>query len=128
MPPSLWCPEDLYSARRTLSTGADLLTNKQRQRISGVFADEAIIGRLKHLRGSALRFRNFGGHTVTEHTALMTSRLVSSDGGPVLRFVWPDQTARSGSSQAGYADAGPVRMLMPVLADGARISGACEPQ
>jgi hypothetical protein len=31
----------LYSARRTLSTGADLLTDKQRQRISALFADGA---------------------------------------------------------------------------------------
>ncbi len=33
--------DPLYSARRTLSTGADLLTDKQRQRISALFADEA---------------------------------------------------------------------------------------
>jgi len=32
--------DPLYSARRTLSTGADLLTDKQRQRISALFADE----------------------------------------------------------------------------------------
>ncbi len=29
----------MYSARRTLSTGADLLTDKQRQRITALFAD-----------------------------------------------------------------------------------------
>jgi transposase len=33
--------DPLYSARRTLSTGADLLTDKQRQRISALFADDA---------------------------------------------------------------------------------------
>ncbi len=33
--------DPLYSARRTLSTGADLLTDKQRQRISAVFAEDA---------------------------------------------------------------------------------------
>ena len=32
--------DPLYSARRTLSTGADLLTDKQQQRISALFADE----------------------------------------------------------------------------------------
>lgn len=32
--------DPLYSARRTLSTGADLLTDKQRQRISILFANE----------------------------------------------------------------------------------------
>ena len=32
--------DPLYSARRTLSTGADLLTDKQRQRISTLFADD----------------------------------------------------------------------------------------
>jgi transposase len=32
--------DPLYSARRTLSTGADLLTDKQRQRISALFANE----------------------------------------------------------------------------------------
>ena len=29
----------MYSARRTLSTGADLRTDKQRQRITALFAD-----------------------------------------------------------------------------------------
>ena len=33
--------DPLYSARRTLSTGADLLTDKQRQRISALFTDDA---------------------------------------------------------------------------------------
>ena len=33
--------DPLYSARRTLSTGADLLTDKQRQRITALFADDA---------------------------------------------------------------------------------------
>jgi transposase len=33
--------DPLYSARRTLSTGADLLTEKQQQRISALFADDA---------------------------------------------------------------------------------------
>jgi len=33
--------DPLYSARRTLSTGADLLTDKQQQRISALFADDA---------------------------------------------------------------------------------------
>ena len=32
--------DPLYSARRTLSTGADLLTDKQRQRITTLFADD----------------------------------------------------------------------------------------
>jgi transposase len=32
--------DPLYSARRTLSTGADLLTDKQRQRISALFANK----------------------------------------------------------------------------------------
>jgi len=32
--------DPLYSARRTLSTGADLLTDKQQQRISALFADD----------------------------------------------------------------------------------------
>ena len=32
--------DPLYSARRTLSTGADLLTDKQQQRISALFANE----------------------------------------------------------------------------------------
>jgi hypothetical protein len=31
--------DPLYSARRTLSTGADLLTEKQQQRISALYAD-----------------------------------------------------------------------------------------
>jgi transposase len=33
--------DPLYSARRTLSTGADLLTDKQQQRISALFTDDA---------------------------------------------------------------------------------------
>ena len=33
--------EPLYSARRALSTGADLLTDKQRQRITDLFANDA---------------------------------------------------------------------------------------
>jgi transposase len=33
--------DPLYSARRTLSPGADLLTEKQQQRISALFADDA---------------------------------------------------------------------------------------
>ncbi|MGI8590664.1 MAG: transposase, partial [Nakamurella sp.] len=33
--------DPLYSARRTLSTGVDLLTDKQQQRISTLFANEA---------------------------------------------------------------------------------------
>ncbi len=33
--------DPLYSTRRTLSTGADLLTDKQQQRISTLFANEA---------------------------------------------------------------------------------------
>lgn len=80
----------LYAARRTLHTGLDLLTDKQRQRLTALFAalrevitlgrtlkrravdvlayfdrpgtsngpTEAINGRLEHLRGSALGFRN----------------------------------------------------------------------
>jgi len=80
----------LYAARRTLHSGLDLLTDKQRQRLTALFAalrevitlgrtlkrravdvlayfdrpgtsngpTEAINGRLEHLRGSALGFRN----------------------------------------------------------------------
>jgi transposase len=84
--------DPLYSARRTLHTGADLLTVKQTSRLENLFATdeliglvtlgrtlnkraadvlayfdrpgasngptEAINGRLEHLRGSALGFRN----------------------------------------------------------------------
>ncbi|MFL6183274.1 MAG: ISL3 family transposase [Actinomycetes bacterium] len=82
--------DPLYAARRTLHTGLDLLTDKQRQRLTALFAalrevitlgrtlkrravdvlayfdrpgtsngpTEAINGRLDHLRGSALGFRN----------------------------------------------------------------------
>jgi transposase len=39
--------DPLYSARRTLSTGADLLTDKQQRRISALFADD------KHLQVEA---------------------------------------------------------------------------
>lgn len=31
--------DPLYAARRTLSTGADLLTDKQRQRMSALFSE-----------------------------------------------------------------------------------------
>ena len=85
--------DPLYSTRRTLHTGADLLTDKQKDRLATLFAadahieveatwgiyqrmiaayrepdrakgrelngpTEAINGRLEHLRGSALGFRN----------------------------------------------------------------------
>jgi transposase len=66
--------DPLYTARRTLHTGAALHTDKQRVRIRALFAadvlayfdrpgtsngpTEAINGRLEHLRGSALGFRN----------------------------------------------------------------------
>jgi transposase len=33
--------DPLYTARRTLHTGADLLTDKQRQRLAGLFAVDA---------------------------------------------------------------------------------------
>jgi transposase len=76
--------DPLYTARRTLHTGDDLLTDRQRERLSVLFADEqhveveatwgiyqriiaayqhpdrttGINGRLEHLSGSALGFRN----------------------------------------------------------------------
>jgi transposase len=61
--------DPLYKARRTLHTGASLLTEKQHARLEAVLAyfdrpgtsngpTEAINGRLEHLRGSALGFRN----------------------------------------------------------------------
>ncbi len=73
--------DPLYAARRTLQTGADLLTDKQKDRLTKLFAVDTHIeveatwgiyqrmisayrnpdrrnGRLEHLRGSALGFRN----------------------------------------------------------------------
>ncbi len=66
--------DPLYGVRRTLHTGASFLTEKQTARLDAVFAadvlaffdrpgtsngpTEAINGRLEHLRGSALGFRN----------------------------------------------------------------------
>ncbi len=72
--------DPLYKSRRTLHTGSGLLTDRQTDRLNRLFADdrhvevdvlayfdrpgtsngptEAINGRLEHLRGSALGFRN----------------------------------------------------------------------
>lgn len=53
--------DPLYKSRRTLHTGADLFTDKQSDRLRALFVDdatEALNGRLEHLRGSALGFRN----------------------------------------------------------------------
>ncbi len=46
---------------RLLRSGADLFTDKQSDRLRALFVDdatEALNGRLEHLRGSALGFRN----------------------------------------------------------------------
>lgn len=78
--------DPLYRARRTLHTGEDLLTDRQRERLMVLFTNpehvevkatwgilqrmiaayrgptEALNGRLEHLRGSALGFRNLNNY------------------------------------------------------------------
>jgi hypothetical protein len=61
------------------------------------------------------------GMTLTEHTALMTARLVSSGAGPVLRCVRPTRSARPGSSHAGYLGAGPTSGWVSTLAVGVAV-------
>jgi hypothetical protein len=43
-------------------TGVSLPTDRQHARLTSVFTAEAINGRLEHLRGTALGFRNLTNH------------------------------------------------------------------